>query len=266
LAEKAKRQIAAGGQEYVATIYDPLSDSFTVLSPPGKEKEISIFFDDSPAVSIGSIEITDMARNSDTSPFWGGGLIIRGNSTCSAGFSAKAGTAQVMVTAKHCGTVDSSWTSGANVAFGKISKHATNSVDAAYIKDKSYAGKIFTGGTTSNSSKAVSGAGDPTIGNTYCASGQNTGWTCTHKAALSMTFSGLGPANAYVLYYYPVLAGDSGGAIVSDGTKLTVRGIVKGSAVITTGYPGDSARYDYLVGPKWSVIKSGLGLDSVVTG
>ncbi len=126
-------------------------------------------------------------RRDDIPSFWGGASIRSGGGTCSAGFTVRKPSGQrFMTTAAHCFAVGATVRTPTSTLFGSVTQRGTlNSWlfllnrDVELIGGQSYAARVYTGGVTSTSSKAVAGAGDPVAGFTgYCSSGQTTGEQC----------------------------------------------------------------------------------------
>ena len=91
-----------------------------------------------------------------------------------------------MTTAAHCWSVGSVVRTPTGRLFGAVVQRGTlnswwffDNRDVELIGGQSYAPRVYTGGVTSTSSKAVVGASDPVAGVTgYCTSGQTTGEQC----------------------------------------------------------------------------------------
>ncbi|MCW2701080.1 MAG: hypothetical protein JWQ45_2615 [Blastococcus sp.] len=129
-------------------------------------------------------------RRDDVPSYWGGGGISNGSSICSSGYAVRNSAATVsMVTAGHCYANGTSVSTESQARFyGTVSGRHLASLtfdakDMELMGGSSYAGRVFTGGTTSTSSIPVVAAGSATVGYAdYCHSGRTTGENCGHTA------------------------------------------------------------------------------------
>lgn len=183
-------------------------------------------------------------RRDDINPFWGGAAITSGG-TCSAGFTVRkpSGT-RFMTTAAHCWAVGSTVRTPTGRLFGSVTQRGTlNSWlfllnrDVELIGGQSYAARVYTGGVTSSSSKAVVGANDPVAGVTgYCTSGQTSGEQCNQTVqstgAIVCTQTG---CKWPVIQYAggPSQPGDSGGSMYIPGATGQV--FARGSVIAGNG-------------------------------
>ena len=111
-------------------------------------------------------------RRDDTNPFWGGASIQSGGATCSTGFSVrKPSGVRFITTAAHCYGVGATVRTPTGTLVGSVTQRGTlgsiffwNNRDVELIGGQTYAARVYTGGVTSTSSKAVVGAGDPVAG------------------------------------------------------------------------------------------------------
>ena len=132
-------------------------------------------------------------------------------------------------------------------------------MDVELVGGKSYSGRIFTGGITSNTSIPVVAAGAATAGYTnYCHSGRTTGQSCGHTATSinGQVCTATGCKSPVIVFTggNMIQPGDSGGTFYStDGTSAWIRGntIASGGG---TGYA-----------MPWTTIAPALGL-TIVTG
>jgi hypothetical protein len=129
--------------------------------------------------------------------------------------------------------------------------------DMELIGGQSYAGRVYVGGTTSSSSKAVAGAGDPVAGVTgYCASGQTTGEQCNQTvqstSAIVCTQTG---CKWPVIEYTggPSQPGDSGAPFYLPGGSGQV--FARGAVIAGNGTQSYAE--------KWSRISSTFGVSIV---
>jgi hypothetical protein len=129
-------------------------------------------------------------RRDDIQPYWGGAGIRVGNGLCSSGYAVQTSSGyRYSVTAGHCfadwaqvqtesGTNTYGWVIGRRLP--TVTGHA---MDMELMYGRSYAGRIYTGGTVSTSSAPVAAAGQAYVGYTnYCHSGRTTGENCGHTA------------------------------------------------------------------------------------
>ena len=182
------------------------------------------------------------ARNNDTSPFYGGGVIGNpGGGRCSTGFAVSNGSQQFILTAGHCGYPGGTFTNGDGSRV--LGQGAAENVghDILLIRTAA-AGRIFDGGglkafeTRAQFTKAVSGWA-PTFPNEWiCQSGMMSGAVCNIQNTSNFSYS---YANGSEVYSDLVLAGsatgiavrggDSGGPVFTlDGSRVTAKGTVSG--------------------------------------
>ena len=188
-------------------------------------------------------------RRDDTPPFWGGGDITDRQFLCSDGFAIHTAGVVRMVTAGHCfanGTTV--LTESAARVEGTVGRRHLDSIthdkkDMELIGGQSYAGRIFTGGVTSTTSRPVHGAGAAVVGFTnYCHSGRTTGERCGHtdQSNNAQVCTSTGCKQPVIAYTGGVLqqGGDSGGTFYvysNDGQSVFIRGhVLAGNN--TTGY------------------------------
>lgn len=211
--------------------------------------------------------VTDVwHRRDDIQPYWGGGGITSNGKVCSAGYTVRnaAGT-RFMVTAGHCFNNGAGVrTESLNNYYGSVSNRHLPTVsgdpkDMELIGNRSYAGRIYTGGVTSTSSLRVVAAGEAYVGYTnYCHSGRTTGENCGHTAtsitATVCTQSGC---------KYPVIA-FTGGNMIQGGdsgspfyAKNSYGAWIRGHSIASGGGTGYAE--------KWTKVAPTLGV-SIVTG
>jgi hypothetical protein len=201
-------------------------------------------------------------RRDDIAPFWGGASINSGGATCSTGFSVrKPSGARFTTTAAHCYAVGSTVRTPTSTFVGIVSQRGTlgsfwfwDNRDVELIGGQSYAGRVYTGGIFSSTSKAVVGSGDPVAGVTgYCSSGQTSGEQCNQTVqstgAIVCTQTG---CKWPVIEYTggPSQPGDSGGSFYLPGAtgQVFARGaVIAGNG--TTSYA-----------EKWSRMSSSMGV------
>lgn len=204
-------------------------------------------------------------RRDDISSFWGGASIQGGGGTCTSGFPVRKPSGQrFLTTAGHCYALGASVSTPAGRLVGGVTERGTlnswwffDNRDMELIGGQSYSPRIYVGGITSSSSKAVAGAGDPVAGVTgYCASGQTTGELCNQTVqsteAIVCTQTGCKwPVISYT--GGPSQPGDSGAPFYMPGSSGQVfarGGVIAGDG--TTSYA-----------EKWSRISSTFGVSIV---
>lgn len=129
-------------------------------------------------------------RRDDTPSFYGGGGLLASNALCSAGYTVtNASGNRWMVSAGHCYAIGTRVNTESNLRyFGTVTNRALASLgqtglDMELLNGQPYAGRVFTGGVTSNTSIPVVGAGSASVGfANYCHSGRTTGENCGHTA------------------------------------------------------------------------------------
>ncbi|MFV0458278.1 MAG: hypothetical protein ACK5MT_05850 [Actinomycetales bacterium] len=198
-------------------------------------------------------------RRDDTTPYWGGNGLSASGYLCSSGYPVKSSSGyRYMVTAGHC------WPNGTKVrtesgarTVGWVTGRALASQgggprDMELLYGSSYAGRVFSGGVYSTSSRKIVGAGQAFAGYTdYCHSGRTTGEHCGHTAvstnAMVCTSSGCKwPVTAFTGGTM-IQGGDSGGAFYArSGDSLWIRGHViahGGGTGYAEQYPKVASRY-----------------------
>jgi hypothetical protein len=205
-------------------------------------------------------------RRDDIPSFWGGAAIRSGGGTCSSGFTVRKPSGQrFLTTAGHCYAVGATVRTPASRLVGTVTQRGTlnswwffDNRDMELIGGQSYSPRVYVGGVTSSSSKAVAGAGDPVAGVTgYCASGQTTGEQCNQRVqsteAIVCTQTGCKwPVISYT--GGPSQPGDSGAPFYMPGSSGQV--FARGAVIAGDGTTSFAE--------KWSRISSTLGV-SIVT-
>lgn len=139
---------------------------------------------------------TTASRDNDSNPYFGGSAI----SNCTNGFSWNNGSAEYMLTAGHCTAASGqSWLEPSGTRVGTTTtwdtwKPGSGSVKVAgqnyHVGDASLiamygantsAGRIYTGGKTSSTSRAVGSSGPAQKNKKYCTGGRNKGVLCNWK-------------------------------------------------------------------------------------
>jgi hypothetical protein len=204
-------------------------------------------------------------RRDDIPAFWGGASIQSGGGTCTAGFAVrKPSGARFLTTAGHCYAIGATVRTPMARLVGSVTDRGTlnswffwDNRDMELIGGQSYAGRIYVGGVTSSSSKAVVGSGDPVAGvSGYCASGQTTGEQCNQTVqstdAIVCTQTG---CKWPVIEYTggPSQPGDSGAPFYRPGATGQV--FARGAVIAGNGTQSYAE--------KWSRISSTFGVSIV---
>ena len=260
----AAREFGEGAEKYSYSSHLDLQTGKVVVrtdAPPEvtaalvKEHPEQIVLEDSKPVE-------DLFHRRDDIPSFCGGAAITSGGTCSAGFTVRKPSGErFMTTAAHCFAVGATVRTPTGRLFGTVRQRGTlnhwwffANRDVELIGGQSYAARVYTGGVTSTSSKAVVGAGDPVAGFTgYCTSGQTTGEQCNQTvqstSALVCTQSG---CKWPVIEYTggPSQGGDSGGPMYlpSGSTQVFARGsVIAGNGTTSFAEP-------------WSRMSSAMGV------
>jgi hypothetical protein len=126
-----------------------------------------------------------MGRNNDPSPHKGGAVVVGdavsgpGDAACTSGFTVKKATGtKYMVTAGHCFSLSASIEGGTGLSWGMVVQRAAfPDKDAELIGAGTYTFRFYRGSIV-GALEDVDGAGNPAVGNTYCASGMMSGTDC----------------------------------------------------------------------------------------
>jgi hypothetical protein len=262
--EIAGREFGPGAQKYSYASHLDLQTGRVILQTDAPASVTAALVEEHPEIELhdGKAVQDLFSRNNDTSPFWGGASIQSGNSTCSTGFAVRtASGARAITTAAHCWAVGSAVRTPFSTFVGNVTQRGTlnswwffDNRDVELIGGVNYGARVYTGGTTSSTSKAVVGAGDPVAGVTgYCSSGQTSGEQCnqtvTSTGAIACTQTG---CKWPVIEYTggPSQGGDSGGSfyIPSGSTQVFARGaVIAGNGTQSYAEP-------------WSRISSSMGV------
>jgi hypothetical protein len=187
-------------------------------------------------------------RRDDVSPFWGGAGITNSGGICSSGYAVRNSVGSVFsVTAGHCfanganALVESGLRSYGTVSGRRLPTITGQPMDMELLGGQSYAGRVYTGGVVSTTSRGVAAAGGAVVGyNNYCHSGRTTGENCGHTAtstnAQVCTSSGCKSPVIAFTGGNMIQPGDSGGAFyaVDSAGKAWIRGNV----IATNGTTG----------------------------
>jgi hypothetical protein len=163
-------------------------------------------------------------RRDDVPAYYGGGGLRWNNILCSTGYPVKTASGyRYMVTAGHCYPNGASVNTESNLRrVGIVTGRALASLgggprDMELLYGESYAGRIFTGGVTSTTSRPIVAAGSASANyNNYCHSGRTTGEQCGHTATsvIAQVCTATGCKSPVIRYTGGTLSagGDSGGA------------------------------------------------------
>jgi hypothetical protein len=188
-------------------------------------------------------------RRDDVPAYYGGGGIRVGNGVCSTGYPVKSASGyRYMVTAGHCFANGAAVNTESNLRReGIVTGRALASLgggprDMELLYGQSYAGRVFTGGVTSTTSRPIVAAGSAYVGYTnYCHSGRTTGERCGHTSTsvTAQVCTATGCKSPVIRYTGGVVQqpGDSGGAFyaLDSNGGAWIRGhVIAGSS--TVGY------------------------------
>jgi hypothetical protein len=188
-------------------------------------------------------------RRDDISPFWGGAGLLASGAICSTGYPVQdAAGNRWMVTAGHCYANGTSVNTESNLHnVGTVTGRTLASlgggpIDVEFLAGRSYAGRVYTGGVTSSTSRPIVAAGQAFVGfNTSCHSGRTTGEQCGHTATstTAMVCTATGCKFPVIAYTGGVVqqGGDSGGAFYAKDANggAWIRGhVIAGNS--TTGF------------------------------
>lgn len=138
-----------------------------------------------------------------------------------------------MVTAAHCGGLNSTWRSGTH-AYGSMTRRATfPEYDMALLSGSSYGSYIWMAASVGEEMPTGEGA-NPGYANTYCSSGARTYQAC-NKQIISLSGEGCDASGctqhlAVTEGGTNTIGGDSGGPLVLRGSvRVFPRGIIVGT-------------------------------------
>jgi hypothetical protein len=206
-------------------------------------------------------------RRDDITPFWGGAGITNAGGICSSGYAVRNVWGTVSsVTAGHCfpdganALVESGLRSYGTVSGRRLPTVTGHPMDMELMSGQTYAGRVYTGGVVSTTSRPVVAAGAAFQGyGNYCHSGRTTGENCGHTAtdvnAQVCTQSGCKSPVIAFTGGTMIQPGDSGGAfyaIDSSGGAW-----IRGHVIATDGTTGWAQ--------PWTTVASQYGV-SIVTG
>ena len=214
----------------------------TSMSDPDRQREVG-------KAQISRATIADAwHRRDDVPSFWGGAGITNSGGICSAGYAVKNWWGTVFsVTAGHCfanganALVESGLRSYGTVSARRLPTVTGHAMDMELLGGQSYAGRVYTGGVFSTSSRPVVAAGAASAGYTgYCHSGRTTGENCGHTAtstnAQVCTTTGCKSPVIAFTGGTMIQPGDSGGAFYAlDGSGGAW---IRGNVIATNGTTG----------------------------
>jgi len=206
-------------------------------------------------------------RRDDTPAFWGGAGITNSGGICSSGYGVRNSSGTVFsVTAGHCfanganALVESGLRSYGTVSARRLPTVTGHPMDMELLGGQSYAGRVYTGGVVSTTSRPVTAAGAAFAGyNNYCHSGRTTGENCGHTATSTnaQVCTATGCKSPVIAFTGGTMiqGGDSGGAFyaIDSAGKAWIRGNV----IATDGTTGWAQ--------PWTTVASQYGV-SIVTG
>jgi hypothetical protein len=237
-----------------------LSD-LTSMSDPDKQREVG-------KAQVRRSTISDTWHRRDDIPaFWGGAGITNAGGICSSGYAVKNAVGTVFnVTAGHCfanganALVESGLRSYGIVSGRRLPTVTGHPMDMELLGGQSYAGRVYTGGVVSTTSRPVAAAGAAFEGySDYCHSGRTTGENCGHTAidtsAQVCTQSGCKSPVIAFTGGTMIQGGDSGGAFYA--IDSSGKAWIRGNVIATNGTTGWAQ--------PWTTVASQYGV-SIVTG
>ena len=233
----------------------------TSLTDPDKRREAN-------KAQVRRSTISDAWHRRDDIPaFWGGAGITNAGGICSSGYAVKNWWGTVFnVTAGHCfanganALVESGLRSYGTVSGRRLPTVTGHPMDMELLGGQSYAGRVYTGGVVSTTSRPVVAAGAAFEGYTnYCHSGRTTGENCGHTAtstnAQVCTQSGCKSPVIAFTGGTMIQGGDSGGAFYA--LDSSGGAWIRGNVIATNGTTGWAQPY--------TTVASEYGV-SIVTG
>jgi hypothetical protein len=219
-----------------------LTAGLTSMSDPDEQREVA-------KAKIHRAPITDAFHRRDDIPsFWGGAGITNAGGICSSGYAVRHWWGGVSsVTAGHCfanganALVESGLRSYGTVSGRRLPTVTGQPMDMELLGGQSYAGRVYTGGVFSTSSRPVVAAGAASAGYTnYCHSGRTTGENCGHTATSTnaQVCTGTGCKSPVIAFTGGTMiqGGDSGGAFYAlDGAGGAW---IRGNVIATNGTTG----------------------------
>ncbi len=187
-----------------------------------------------PAVTTASASITVANRNLDDSPWWGGDRIIRaGGVLCSTGFSLiNSAGHQFMLTAGHCGGINSVWYAGDNGGGPLMGTEVNRDSggDTAIIAVNNNEGWIYDKGWNSTVGEQVVASGTAIRNESLCTEGATSGARC--NAIVQQTGIDLPLGNGETAHNEVYATQKNGQEISTDGDS-------GGPVIANSGIPGE---------------------------
>ena len=193
--------------------------------------------------------ITDTFNRRDDIPsFWGGAGIMNSGGICSSGYAVRNAVGTVFsVTAGHCfanganALVESGLRSYGTVSGRRLPTVTGQPLDMELLGGQSYAGRVYTGGVVSTTSRPVTAAGAAVAGySAYCHSGRTTGENCGHTATstTAQVCTGTGCKSPVIAFTggNMIQPGDSGGAFYA--IDSLGKAWIRGNVIATNGTTG----------------------------
>jgi hypothetical protein len=239
----------------------PVVSGLTSMSDADQRREVG-------KAQIRRASISDTwHRRDDVQPFWGGAGITNSGGLCSSGYAVRNSSGTVFsVTAGHCfanganALVESGLRSYGTVSGRRLPTVTGHAMDMELLGGQTYAGRVYTGGVFSTTSRPVTAAGAAFEGySNYCHSGRTTGENCGHTAtdteAQVCTQSGCKSPVIAFTGGTMIQGGDSGGAFYA--IDSSGRAWIRGHVIATNGTTGWAQ--------PWTTVASQYGV-SIVTG
>lgn len=167
--------------------------------------------------------------------FWNliSGQAIRNSSArCSLGFNARSGSSRYVITAGHCTDLGGTW-SGSGGTIGPVSGSSfpTNDYGRITVSQSAAASTALVDRYNSGSDVTVAGSSAAGNGAAVCRSGSTTGWRCGSITGLNQTVCYQeGCVGQTIRTNVCAEPGDSGGALVTSGTRVQAQGLTSGGS------------------------------------
>ncbi len=185
-------------------------------------------------------------RNSDSAPFYAGGVMSSSAGMCSSGFAMKYSGVNRITTARHC---NKSYKTLNGKSYGSTVK--TNHAGQARILSGTGAGRTWDGAWNNSTgfNKRVTGYRDVSLGDFVCTNGANSGVHCNVKVtAMKVAFDdgyGGGAANNIKAVQQSskniaAIQGDSGGPVIYPNGTGTVGAVGMIQAISGTALTGSA--------------------------
>jgi len=168
--------------------------------------------------------------------FWnlisGQAITTTAGARCSLGFNARSGSARYVITAGHCGNLRGTWSgSGGTIGTVANSSFPTNDYSRITVSSSAAVSTALVDRFSSGSDVTVAGSSAAGNGAAVCRSGSTTGWHCGNITGLNQTVCYQeGCVGQTIRTNVCAEPGDSGGALVTSGTRVQAQGLTSGGS------------------------------------